>query len=754
MRNDPADSDAPQGETHYFSVSGYVIERSERREVFVGGSLIGWFVRGDVGVRNILIIAASRAIGVDRGKLANAFGVSLSTVASIRRRFKKRGLNAIIEKKQGGREQKLTKKLQARLDKLFDEGLMIDDAHERIRRCVSRTLVGRAHKCWVDSRSQQQSEVRTEPEAAQNAPAAATGIVVARERRAPIRAAITVGPVDDGKGYEQGHGDGAADTLWQLTPLVIESEQPVQHLGCWVMLAMLQALGIYAYAELLRKQAEIELAAEGKGFMKAETLRAAIDAVAISLTLGQMTVEGVRRIATSSARLLLRLRGKGSMSASWARRILGRFAARSAGIFRMALATNLVQQSEHHASEAKRVVFYVDNHARPYTGKHTIRKSWQMQAKRALPGNADFWVHDEDGRPVLRVDSPEHESLTQVLRPIGRLIRTALKDEKNVIVVLVFDRAGAYPQEMGELRDEEFEFATYERKPHGKLSSNAFQHRIELRGASYGLAEVGQKNLGKGRGRVRRVVLQTPEGKQVNLLAVSEASAQDVVQFVTRRWACQENQFKRGVERWGINQLDGRAVEPYPGDSIIPNPARARVERAMRLARAVEGDAMRRLQTLDVDDPKRGRVQKDLERARFQQKELQEVRPKVPTHAPVKDTELSGELMRHKQEYKHTVDAIRIALANADAELAARLAPLLPRPAEAKRTLANLLCAPGTVTADLDTIKITLSPAGTSIEHRAFQQFLAQLNELPLSLPGDLGQRRLLFQLPSIGQLN
>ncbi len=150
------------------------------------------------------------------------------------------------------------------------------------------------------------------------------------------------------------------------------------------------------------------------------------------------------------------------------------------------------------------------------------------------------------------------------------------------------------------------------RPPRGKYCRAWGCQRICRRLPEHGhliftLAEVGEKNLGKGRGRVRRVVLQTPEGNQVNLLAVSEASAQDVVHFVTRRWACQENQFKRGVERWGINQLDGRTVEPYPGDSTIPNPARARVERAMRLARAVEGDAMRRLQTLDVDDPKRGR---------------------------------------------------------------------------------------------------------------------------------------------------
>jgi len=157
-------------------------------------------------------------------------------------------------------------------------------------------------------------------------------------------------------------------------------------------------------------------------------------------------------------------------------------------------------------------------------------------------------------------------------------------------------------------------------------------------------------------------------------------------------------------------------------------------------------DALRRLQYLGANDPPRERIQKDLKRARRQQQELEQLRPQVPTHAPVKDTELFGELVRHKQCYKQTVDAIRIGLANAEAELATRLAPLLPRPAEAKRTLANLLCSPGTVATGRDTITITLLPAGNSPEQRAFQKFLAQLNELPLSLPGDLGQRRLHFQ--------
>jgi hypothetical protein len=511
------------------------------------------------------------------------------------------------------------------------------------------------------------------------------------------------------------------------------------------MIAMVHALGVYRIAEVLRQKEE-ELASTGKQCMRAATLRLAIGAVVIALSLGQQTVEGVRRIGTPSLPILLRMRRRGPLSASWTRRILGHFAEKHAESFRLALATTLVQQNEGYAGAVKRVVFYIDNHLRPYTGKHKIRKGWRMQSKRAVPGNADFWVHDEDGRPVLRMDSPEHESLVPWLRRIGRLIREALKDE-DVKVLLVFDRAGAYPQELAQLRDEGFEFATYERGPYATIAASAYDREIELGEELYGLAEVHNKNLGKARGRVRRICLRTPEGEQVNVLAASAASAEQVVNYMTRRWACQENQFKHGVERWGINQLDGRSVEPYPPDAIIPNPARARVERALRLARAAEGEALRRLHAMDPNDPKRERVERDLDRARRQQQEFLEIRPLVPKHAPVKETELSGVLMRHRQRYKHTVDAIRIALSNAEAELAARLAPLLPRPAEAKRTLGNLLEAPGTVVEGLDTIEITLAPAGTSSEQRSFQRFLDQINELPLSLPGDAGYRRLRFQV-------
>ena len=87
-----------------------------------------------------------------------------------------------------------------------------------------------------------------------------------------------------------------------------------------------------------------------------------------------------------------------------------------------------------------------------------------MQDKRVMPGVTDYYVNDQDGRPVLRVDVPSHDSLTDWLSPISNFLREALGPE--VTVLLAFDRAGAFPEQMAELRNDGFEFVTYVRLPH------------------------------------------------------------------------------------------------------------------------------------------------------------------------------------------------------------------------------------------------------------------------------------------------
>jgi hypothetical protein len=125
-------------------------------------------------------------------------------------------------------------------------------------------------------------------------------------------------------------------------------------------------------------------------------LRLAIDAVVIALMIGEQCVEGVRRIATPSAATLLR--SNAALSPEWVRTVIGRFAHYRGQLLHLTTTFALVAAAQR--AEAERAVFYVDNHLRPYTGKHTIRKGWRMQDKRVRPGMTDFYVHDEDGRPL------------------------------------------------------------------------------------------------------------------------------------------------------------------------------------------------------------------------------------------------------------------------------------------------------------------------------------------------------------------
>jgi len=165
------------------------------------------------------------------------------------------------------------------------------------------------------------------------------------------------------------------------------------------------------------------------------------------------------------------------------------------------------------------------------------------------------------------------------------------------------------------------------------------------------------------------------------------------------------------------------------------------------LAREREGAARVAIARLEPGSPRYQKARRDLEDATQQQVELEQLRPSTPKNAPLRDTELADKLVRHDTQYKTVVDTIRIACMNVEADLAAELAPLLPRPAEAKKTLGNLFAAPGRIVVRDSTVRVELSPAATPTERTAFAELLVVVNRWNLTLPGDERRRRLRFSI-------
>ena len=496
----------------WFSGGGCVVPDADKRLVFVRGTLVGRFDGRDRGPRNVVLMALAADAKMHLGQLAEAFDLSSEALRLMRRVYETEGMAPLLDRTPGGGESRVKPALLQRLEELFDNGATVSDALAKVSKKyrTSRGTVGRIRLAWQQARKK---SLESHPRPAER-PASQLSLVpppaaAAGGGETPPMTAVgndsppgpPTAPVDASASAadsvslvsprpEATASAGASATAEEkplLEPAVppveagaseaasaarseeVKTARSVQHLGTWLLIAVTHQLGLYRHATQ----------AAGTRVEKG-ALRLAIDAMVAALAVGQRCAEGVRRLATSTCTALLL--ASGAPSSTWTRRVLGQLAAADGDGISGGATVHLLMAREYLAaagdnSASAGPVFYVDNHMRPYTGKHDLRRGWRMQDKRALPGVSDYYVHDEDGRPVARFAIPSHDSLTKWLSPIAHLLRLGLGEElkdKSKRVLVAFDRAGAFPEQMARLRDEDFEFVTYERAPYRTLPAAAF----------------------------------------------------------------------------------------------------------------------------------------------------------------------------------------------------------------------------------------------------------------------------------------
>jgi len=381
--------------------------------VFVRGEILGIYASDDVATRDMFIAVVMEQ--ASREDLARAFRVSVATVGRVRTRFNEGGARAVADYGRRGGWTVRTPKLVERLVELFEKGLGPRPAHAAVAKYASYGTVHAIYREWKSGKPAATPTVAAPPKAPAQPALSFEGSSEAEEPPA----AVAEAPAPVAAPAAATPGEPTLEAVVPATGTV------VQHVGSWLLLGGLGELGFH------------DLAAQHRGdAVAAASLRAAIDATAISLGLGEGSIEGVRRIATPTVDTLLR--HAGGVTASWVRRVLHDFADARAKPFAEAMARRLLSRA---GAGEDRVFLYVDNHMRPYTGEHVIRKGWRMQDKRAVPGTTDYYVHDEEGCPLYRMSTTSHDSLCAWLMPVVEFSRLSLGEE--VTPVLFFDRGGA-----------------------------------------------------------------------------------------------------------------------------------------------------------------------------------------------------------------------------------------------------------------------------------------------------------------------
>ena len=151
----------------WFSSVGCVVHRGEERDVFVGGTLIGSFHVGDDGHRNVILVGLMADKAARVGKLAAAFELVPETLRVLRKVHEDEGLAAVVARRHGGSESKVTPKLRARMYAMFAAGLGASAVHGKLRGHLSLRTVSYAQAAWRVQHSQTSPASAATPAAAQ-----------------------------------------------------------------------------------------------------------------------------------------------------------------------------------------------------------------------------------------------------------------------------------------------------------------------------------------------------------------------------------------------------------------------------------------------------------------------------------------------------------------------------------------------------------------------------------------------------------
>jgi hypothetical protein len=332
-------------------------------------------------------------------------------------------------------------------------------------------------------------------------------------------------------------------------------------------------------------------------------------------------------------------------------------------------------------------VFYLDGHVRAYHGTARIPMAHVGRLDKAMMGEEDAWLCDEQGRGVLVWSSPPGSGLTTELRRAITEIRALVGPDATPTII--FDRGGWSPKTFGEITNAGFDICTYRKAPLPKEPRSAFTEHDFIddlgRAHAYWLSDRkvriafkdgSQKRYFSAR-QVTRLDIQSGHQTQV-LTTRYDDEPTAVAHKMFSRWR-QENFFRYLRAHYDLDGLDSYAKVPDDPERKVPNPKRKAADKALREARtslakaAEEGRAVldgRRggnaVETADAFADARAEIERLEARAKA-----------APTK--VRRGDIHADAMRLDVERKRIFDAIRMATYNAESGLARLVEPHFAR---------------------------------------------------------------------------
>ncbi len=712
-----------------------LVEVDGRRVVMLGARALFAFEAGDLGMRNLAVVALTemRFAGQD---VAALFGLTPTYVSKLRGRARDEGSAGLVRER--GRPKKLSAEQVAQAAGLRAQGWT--DVQIGARLGVVGTTIGRR----LGPASGAAGEAVTVGDELGGLDLAGAG--AADEAAGPASLAAPgpsgslemepqVGLVSAG----EDEPDTVAGAVAPGAAFGLGSARIGQGVvGCRWAGAML----LHAFTHRLDVTAILtEALGEGGGEGVRYDDVGLLAATSMAFTLGAGTVEGIKHLAIAQAGALCALPRMPALS-----RLRPRLAALAERVDPLALQRALATALLTADSEASGI-YYVDDHFVPYAGAKPVGKGWDTKHRRIARGRADTYVVDSRGRALV-FTSGEPSGLTKTLPPALAQLRAVTGPDARIM--LGFDRGGAYPCVFTACRDAGVDWVTYRRTPllaPTRLPLVAATPQDAGEGGARALVYADEPVPIDGYGTARQITW-FENGRVAMQVLTSEMTACPValLRTVKSRWRI-ENAFKYATEFFGIDALADYLADIEVNTRLVDNPARKRATTAVGTAEADLAEAERALARLLSDPTLTVKVKNDaiptlqdrITRARAVVVSATASRDAIPARLPANeiDPDATRALLRTRRRALQMV--LRLLAYNGEHYLATALNAYL-RDDNEYRALTRATIprgTGGTITYTPERIDVALDRPHSPRLANALDLLLQEINAAPPRIPGD-----------------
>ncbi|MEV8182986.1 putative transposase [Specibacter sp. NPDC078692] len=543
-----------------------LLENATGGKVFINGQLAYVWGAGQDGLRRL---AASQLVDTGAAQVnevAAAFGVNTESLRRWRKSLESTGLMGLAPVKKGPkRPSLLTEAKAAQIRAVRTGGASLRATAEATG--VSTDTVRRAMAAMAETPTTESTHDSVAPLEAAEQP-----VLPAPVARNGERAAARAG-------------------LLECAAPAFTPAARVRHAGLFLAFPALESTGLLACAKAV-------YSALPNGFYGLETIL--IDSVLRALA-GEARAEGATRFDPVELGRVLGL-DRAPEVKTIRRRISQLAEASKAGELIAALA-------KHHLAgtgpggEDLAAILYVDGHVRAYQGTKKIGKLYSTRLKFPVPATEETWVTDANGSPVFVVMASPGASLAAELRDLLPELRTAVGDERRVLVG--FDRGGWSPALFKHMDAAGFDVLTWRKGATKDITEDLFkevshtdEHGEEktwsVADTVVDLPLATTKKTGEvfSIRQISRIVGTTGGGtRQIHILTTDrDLPAGEVVYRMGNRWR-QENQFRYARMHFELDSHDSYASTDDDQDRMVPNPAKAKASQKVVAARNAHAEA-------------------------------------------------------------------------------------------------------------------------------------------------------------------